>query len=217
MLVGKRMSHPVITVYPETTLEEALTLMHEEKIRRLPVINQRGELVGIISERVILRALPSDATTLSVWESRDMVRKMTVSQYMVSDVITIAEDTPLEEAARIMTDNQISALPVMRGGKLVGMITEKDLFKIFLELLGARDPGVRFTALVTKGPGRLLNITKAIFDLGGDILAMGAFEGETSEDGEITIKVAGVKMQDLVEALTPLVEEVVDVRVSTPA
>jgi acetoin utilization protein AcuB len=217
MLVGKRMSHPVITVYPETTLEEALTLMHEEKIRRLPVINQRGELVGIISERVILRALPSDATTLSVWESRDMVRKMTVSQYMVSDVITIAEDTPLEEAARIMTDNQISALPVMRGGKLVGMITEKDLFKIFLELLGARDPGVRFTALVTKGPGRLLHITKAIFDLGGDILAMGAFEGETSEDGEITIKVAGVKMQDLVEALTPLVEEVVDVRVSTPA
>lgn len=215
MLVGDRMSHPVITVYPETTLEDALELMHKERIRRLPVVDRRGTLVGIISERVILRALPSDATTLSVWEARDMVRKLTVSKFMAEEVITISEDTPLEEAARIMSDNQISALPVVRGEKLVGMITEKDLFKIFLELLGAREPGVRVTAIVSKGPGRLLNITKAIFDQGGDILALGTFLGENTTNGEIALKVAGVEKQTLVDALRPYVEKIVDVREST--
>lgn len=214
MLVGDRMSHPVITVYPETTLEDALKLMQEEKIRRLPVVNQRGELVGIISDGVILRALPSDATTLSVWEARDMVRRLTVNKYMTKEVITVTDDTPLEEAARIMIDNQISALPVMRGGKLVGMITEKDLFKVFLELLGARDPGVRLSAIVPKEPGRLLRISKAIYDLGGDIVALGTFQGETSMNGEITIKVTGVQKQALVDAIRPHVEKIVDVRES---
>lgn len=215
MLVGDRMSHPVITVYPETTLEDALKLMQEEKIRRLPVVNRRGELVGIISDGVILRALPSDATTLSVWEARDMVRRLTVNKYMTKEVVTVTDDTPLEEAARIMIDNQISALPVMRGGKLVGLITEKDLFKVFLELLGARDPGVRLSAIVPKEPGRLLHITKAIYDLGGDIVALGTFQGETSMNGEITIKVAGVQKQALVDAIRPHVEKIVDVRESS--
>jgi acetoin utilization protein AcuB len=213
MLVGDRMSRPVITVYPETTLEQALDIMHRERVRRLPVINHQGDLVGIISERAVLRAMPSDATTLSVWEQRDVVRRLTVEKYMVEEVITVTEDIPLETAARIMVDNQISSLPVMSDDKLVGLITEKDLFKIFLELLGAREPGVRLTALVEKAPGQLMHITRAIFELGGDILAMGTFVAEDSKHGEITVKVAGIEEKKLVEAIRPLVARIVDARV----
>lgn len=212
MLVGNRMSHPVITVYPDTLLQDALDLMHKEKIRRLPVVDHRGKLIGIVSERVLLKAYPSDATSLSVWEMRSIMKKVTIEEFLTREVITVTEDTPLEEAARIMTDNHISGLPVMRDDKLVGFITETDLFKIFLEVMGARDPGVRITAEVTRQPGVLASITKAIHELGGDIMALGTFMGESADTGEILVKVDCVDPKQAVEAIKPFVVKVVDVR-----
>lgn len=212
MLVKERMSHPVITIHPETTMQDALDLMRKERIRRLPVVNRRGQLVGIITETGILKASPSEATSLSVWEVRELLRKVKVEEIMTHDVITITDSTPLEEAARIMADSKISGLPVLQDNKLVGLITETDLFKTFLEMFGARSAGVRMTVLVPKAPGELAKLTKAIFELGGDIIALGTFEGENSENGKITVKVTGVKRDDLVAAITPCVIKVVDVR-----
>jgi acetoin utilization protein AcuB len=217
MLVGERMSRPVITVHPETTLEQALEVMQKERIRRLPVVNRRGELVGLIAERVILRALPSDATTLSVWESRDMVRKLTVNKYMTVDVVTVTEDTPIEIAACLMEDNQISGLPVLRGGSLVGFITSRDIFTTFLELMGARDTGVRLTAMVMRRPGVLMSISKAIYEAGGDVVALGTTAGDTSETVELMIKVAQVDKETLARWVAPFVDRIVDVRETTPS
>jgi acetoin utilization protein AcuB len=215
MLVGERMSRPVITVHPETTLEQALETMQKNKVRRLPVVNRRGELVGIIPERVILRALPSDATTLSVWESRDIVRKLTVSKFMTEDVVTVTEDTPIEEAACMMVDRHFSGLPVVRNGSLVGFISDKDILTTLIELMGARDEGVRLTAIVDQRPGVLMSISKAIYEAGGDVVALGTTTGETTDTAELMIKVAEIDKDTLIRWVTPYIEKVVDVRVSS--
>jgi acetoin utilization protein AcuB len=209
------MSRPVITVHPETTLEQALEIMQKNKVRRLPVVNRRGELVGIIPERVILRAMPSDATTLSVWEERSMVGKLTVSQYMTKDVVTVTEDTPIEEAACMMVDRHFSGLPVLRNGSLVGFISDKDILTTLIELMGARDEGVRLTAMVAQRPGVLMSISKAIYEAGGDVIALGTTAGETTDTAELMIKVGEIDKETLTRWVSPFIERIVDVRNSS--
>jgi acetoin utilization protein AcuB len=212
MLVGEYMSKPVITIQPEMSMPEALDLMHKEHIRRLPVLNRRGDLVGIVTEADLLKASPSEATSLSIFEVTYLLSKLTIDRLMSKKVITVTEDTPLEEAARIMADNSFSGLPVIRGKALVGMITETDLFRIFLELLGARRAGIRVTVSMPDKPGELASLTKAIQDAGGNIIALGAFLGESPAEGTITFKVDGVKLEPLKEAIQPLVDKIIDIR-----
>jgi acetoin utilization protein AcuB len=212
MLVGERMSKPVITIRPEMSMPEALDLMHKEHIRRLPVVNQLGEMVGIVTEADLLKASPSEATSLSIYEVTYLLSKLTVNRIMTKKVVTVTEDTPLEEAARIMADNNFSGLPVMRGKALVGMITETTLFRIFLELLGARRAGIRVTVSMPDKPGELAGLTKAIQAVGGNIIALGTFMGESPSEGLVTFKVEGVKVEALKKAIQPLVNKIIDIR-----
>ena len=209
------MTRPAITVRPETSMPDALDLMRKEHIRRLPVVNKRGELVGIVTEADLQKASPSEATSLSIYEVTYLLSKLTIERIMTHKVITITEDTPLEEAARIMADNGIGGLPVMRGKDVVGMITETTLFRIFLELFGARRAGIRVTVSVPDKPGELAKLTKAIYDLGGNIIALGSFLGETSTQGLLTIKVEGVEMEPLKKAIQPFVEKILDIRLTS--
>lgn len=211
MNVSKRISSPVITVTPDLPITEALALMQREKIRHTPVV-QKGKLVGIVTKNDLLNASPSKATSLSVWEINYLLNKITVAEVMTRKIITIAEDTPIEEAARIMADNKISCLPVMRGKELAGIITESDIFKLFLELLGARQKGVRVTVEVTDKPGVLAKISQAIYEAGGNIIALGAFAGETVSSSFITIKVGGVEIKKLKKLIEPLVVRLTDIR-----
>jgi acetoin utilization protein AcuB len=217
MFVNERMSRPVITVHPDLSIQDALALMRKEGIRRLPVVDARGHLVGIVSDRDLLHASPSDATSLSVWELNYLLSKITIEQIMTTDVISVSPDTPVEEAARIMADNKIGGLPVLRETELVGIITETDLFKLFLELLGAREAGVRLTVLVPDVPGELAKLTSIIRNLNGNIVAMVQVMGESSENREVTLKVAGVDQQALREAVNPEVQKIIDIRTSKPA
>jgi len=214
MLVKERMSRPVITIHPELPLEEALRMMREERVRRFPVVDQHGRLVGIVSERDLLHAAPSNATSLSIWEINYLLSKIKVAAVMTKKVLTITEDTPLEEAARIMVDHKIGGLPVVHAGELVGIITETDLFKVFLEMLGAREPGVRIAVLMRNAPGELMKLTQTIYEAGGNILALGTFLGESRDNREVTIKVAGVDLKLLIAKIEPLVESVIDIRES---
>ena len=186
--------------------------MQQEHVRRFPVVDKRGRLVGIVSEKDLLNASPSDATSLSIYEVNYLLGEITVGEIMTQNVICINEGTPLEEAARIMADNKIGGLPVIRGDEVVGIITETDLFKVFLELLGAREPGVRLAAIVPNVPEELSQLTKAIFNSGGHILAMGTFLGDNSENREICMKVSGVDIQVLEDAIEPYVEKFIDIR-----
>jgi acetoin utilization protein AcuB len=212
MLVKNRMSRHPITVTADVHIDEALKMMRDNKVRRLPVIDKDGQLMGIVAEMDLLYASPSPATSLSVYEIHYLMARITVQDVMTKEVISIEEDTPLEEAARIMVDNKIGGLPVVRNGTLVGIITETDLFKIFLELLGAREKGVRLTLRVPNEKGVLASITSQIAQMGGDIISLGTFLGEDPTEGLLTVKVAEVPQDQLVEALETPERKLVDVR-----
>jgi len=212
MLVHERMSKRPITVTEDTPVDEALKLMRDKKVRRLPVLDKKGELVGIVSEKDVLYVSPSPATSLSIFEIHYLLSQLKVGEIMTRDVITVSEYTPLEEAARIMDDNKIGGLPVTRDGKLVGIITESDLFRTFVEILGARDQGVRLSMLVSDQPGILADITRAIADMGGNIVSLGTFLGEDPTNRLITVKVADVAEDELVAEIEHLVLKVTDAR-----
>lgn len=211
MLVKERMSKPVITVPTDMPILDALKLLQREKIRRAPVVKE-GKMVGIVSDKDLLNAGPSDATSLSVWEMNYLLSKIRVSDVMTREVLTVDEDTALEEAARIMADNKIGGLPVMRDGHVVGLITETDLFKILLELMGARETGIRVTALVPDKLGELAAITEAIAEAGGSFVAFGQFSGEDTETRVVTFKVKGIDEATIREKVEPLVERIIDIR-----
>jgi acetoin utilization protein AcuB len=213
MLVYERMSRHPMTVSPTTSVEMALKRMREEKVRRFPVVDDDGKLVGIVSEKDLLYAAPSPATSLSIYELHYLYARITVSQVMTREVITVEEDAPLEEAARIMVDNKIGGLPVMRDGKLVGIVTETDIFKTFMEMMGARDQGVRLTLLCPEHRGELAALTSAVAELGGNIISLGTFWGKDATNALVTMKVAGVDKAKLVEKVKPHVLELIDVRV----
>lgn len=212
MLVGERMSHPVIPVHPNTPVPEALTMMRREKIRRAPVIKD-GRLVGIVTDRDLLHASASPATTLSVWELNYLLSKLVVSKVMTEDVLTVAEDTPIEEAARIMAENKIGGLPVVRGDAVVGMITETDLFRVLLEMTGARERGVRVTVAVPDRAGELAHLTGAIAEAGGNIVALSTFAGEDLAHSLVMLKTVGITAERLRECVAPAVDRVLDLRV----
>jgi acetoin utilization protein AcuB len=212
MLVKERMAHNPIFIRPDTPVTEAQALMKREKIHHLPVLDKEERLVGIVTEKDLLYASPSVATTLSVYEMTSLLAKLKVEKVMTRDVVTVAEDVPLEEAARIMADRRIGGLPIVRGKALVGMITESDLFRIFIELFGARQKGVRITVTVPNVKGELATLSSAVAQAGGNIIALGTFLGEDPTQGHCTIKVDGVSKERLVAALTPVVRSVDDVR-----
>jgi len=193
------------------SIHDALALFKKERIRRAPII-KGGKLIGIVSEKDLLNASPSPATTLSVWEMNYLLSKLTVAEVMTKDVITVSEDTPIEEAARIMADNKIGGLPVVKGTRVVGIITETDLFKMFLELMGAREKGVRVTALIEDKPGTLAKITKAIAEAGGNFVAFGQFVGEDVSTRVLTFKINGMDQAQVKKVLTPLINKIWDIR-----
>jgi acetoin utilization protein AcuB len=211
MLVGERMSKPVIALTKDMPIHEALALFKKEKIRRAPVL-QSGQLVGIVSDKDLLNASPSPVSSLSVWEMNYLLSKITVSEVMTHKVETVQANTPIEEAARIMADKKIGGMPVMDGHQVVGMITETDLFKIFLELMGARLSGVRVTAIVPDTPGELAQITKAVAEGGGNFLAFGQFSGTDASSRLVTFKVAGMKPDAIKKALEKVVIKFEDIR-----
>jgi len=212
MLVRERMSQEPVTITSDVSVTDALRLMRERKIRRLPVLDSHGKLVGIVSDQDLLYASPSPVSSLSVWEMNYLLARLKVEEVMTRKVITVTEDTPLEEAARIMADNKIGGLPVMRDDKLVGIVTETDLFKIFLELLGARQSGVRVTALISGAKGTLAKITNAVFGAGGNIIAFSQSLDASRTRWQVTFKVQDVPRNQLVEAIRPVVENILDVR-----
>jgi acetoin utilization protein AcuB len=213
MFVGERMSRPVISVTPETPINEALAMFREEHIRRAPVMKD-GKLVGIVSERDLLNASPSPVTTLSIWEMNYLISKVKVSQVMSKKVITVDQDTPIEEAARIMADKKIGGVPVVSAGKVVGIITETDLFKTFLELMGARQKALRVTATIDDKPGQLALLTKAIANCGGNFISFGMFSGPDANTRAVTFKVEGLTKNAIKEALDPIVVKFWDIRQS---
>ena len=213
MLIRERMTRNPVLCAPDLPVNEAFDLMKKERIRRLPVVEKNGKLVGIVSDKDLLRVSPSPATTLSAFEIPYLLSKVKVSDVMTRKVISVGEDTPIEDAARIMVDNKIGGLPVVNeDGAVVGIITETDIFKTFLELIGARKPGVRITMYVKDVRGELARVAQAVADVGGNIVATVEVPGTDSTNYEVLLKVTGASKDAIVDALNPIAVRIVDVR-----
>jgi acetoin utilization protein AcuB len=205
---------PVLT--PHMTMPDALKLMKEKGVHRMPVVNTQGTLVGIIAETDLHNATPSPATLLAYWEIPSLLSQITVEMLMVKNVATVTEDTPGEDAARLMADRNIGCLPVMRDGGLVGMVNQNDLFRAFMVLMGGRRKGVRIWAATASEKGTVARITGAIADISGSIVGLGLLEIHDAQGtrAEITLKVQDVPKDKLVAVLKPLVRTILDVRES---
>ena len=212
MLVGERMTRNPVTILDTASIDDGLHMMRERKVRRLPVLDASGAMVGIVSDKDLLHAAPSPATSLSVYELHYLLAKLTIKQVMSSPVISVGPDTPLEEAARVMADNKIGGLPVAEGGQLVGIITETDVFKVLIELLGARTPGQRITLRVSEGKGVLARLTQALTDLGANIIAVVTYAGASAAERLIMIKLSDADAGAVRNVLSGIGVEVVDFR-----
>jgi len=201
-----------MTISPDTSIAEAMDLMKRENVRRFPVVDKDRKLVGVVTQTDLLHASRSAATSLTIWEITYLLSQIKVREVMTRDVKTVTEDTTLEDAARIMVNNKIGSIVVVRDGMPVGIITESDIFQIFLEMMGARERGIRLTVLAPYVKGSMAAITSAVTEAGGLILAFDTFLGEDPSNWGCTLKVAEISEEALLEAVKPLVVEVVDVR-----
>jgi acetoin utilization protein AcuB len=149
-----------VTTTPEASFYEARNLIHEKGIRHLPVVDKNNALVGIVTDRDIREAAPSDATLLSVQELNYLLGKLKVSSFMTpkAKLITITPDTLIEEAVQLMHDNKIGCLPVVEGGKLYGIFTETDALDHLVDIFGLKQKGTRLTIALEDKPGSLLGI-----------------------------------------------------------
>jgi acetoin utilization protein AcuB len=169
-------------------------------------------LVGLITEKDILYASPSPASSLSIHEMAYLLSRLTVGKLMNKNVVTIEKDTTVEEAARLMVDQDLSCLPVLEAGKLIGIITKSDMFKILLELFGARHFGVRVSYLVEDQPGTIAHITSALEKNGIDIITFGTFMGTDPTNAICTMKVQGASMTKVIEIIKPFVSQILDIQ-----
>jgi acetoin utilization protein AcuB len=134
MNVRDMMTTALITAPPSTPIIDARNLMLKERIRHLPVMDAEGRLLGIVTDRDIRLNLPSQATSLSVWEINHLLARLTVGEVMTKGVISVSPDRPARDAAQLMVDHQIGALPVENAGRLVGIVTETDMLRAFIRM-----------------------------------------------------------------------------------
>ena len=196
MLVKSRMTPNPITVTPETGVSSAFAIRKEHSIRRLPVV-KGGKLVGIVTDKELQQVSPSKATTLSVFELNYLLEKTTIKDAMSRDPITVQDDDLIEKAALLMRSNKVGALPVMHGDRLVGIITESDIFDAFIDTMGFRNAGVRMDLQLDDQAGSISAVTKIISDNGGNITHMTLYG-----DGELVVRISEDNADVVVKALT---------------
>jgi acetoin utilization protein AcuB len=127
------MTSSVVCIAPDESLPDAHETMTQHNVRRLPVVNQNGKLVGIVSLSDVREAQPSDATTLSIYELHYLLAKLSVDQVMSRNVYTVTPTTSVGDAAKLMLDHKVGGLPVVEDGRLVGIITESDIFRLVVQ------------------------------------------------------------------------------------
>ena len=201
MLVQDRMTPNPVTVTTETSMKEALELLKSRPFRHLPVMEPEGKLAGIVTERSLIYASPTSDVALNVFEVDYILTHTQMKQVMHAPVLTVEPDLPIEEAARIMVDNRIGCLPVVEGDKLVGIISDTDIFRVFVEGLGGGHPSLRITVVIPEEVGSLARVTTCVADTGANIHSLGMFWGEKPEDRVISLRLEGVDKDTVVKAL----------------
>jgi acetoin utilization protein AcuB len=200
MKVSKIMTRNPVFTHPDLSLTEARSLMDREKVGHIPVLNKNNELVGLITRVDLLKAGPSPATSLDMYEISYLLSKLTVEKVMEKKVITVQENEVVEEAARIMADNGIGCLPVLNNSLLTGIITDTDIFHFFINAYGARHKGIRITINFIDKLGQFAAFAGALAARGGNIVAFVTSEGDDVAHRRATLKITGISRAAVEEA-----------------
>jgi len=198
LLVENWMNPKVVTVDADDSMLDATKLMKEQNIRRLPVL-EKGKLVGIVTDRDLKRASPSDATTLEAHEILYLIANIKVREIMSKNPITVPHDYTVEEAAEILLQAKISGMPVMdKNGKVIGMITQTDLFKVFISLTGVGKRGIQFAFLLEDRAGSIKEVTDVIRAYGGRMASiLSSYEKAPEGHRYVYIRMYGVHREDM--------------------
>jgi acetoin utilization protein AcuB len=159
------MTRKVFTVGPDDSVTDVVKLMKEKGIKHVPVL-KNGGLKGIVSDRDIKEFSPSKATSLDMYELHYLLAKTKVRELMKARVITTSPETPVEEAAMVMYDRGVGALPVLEGGVLVGIISDRDIFRVLVDITGVRHGGNRIYLTLEDRPGSIKEVADIIRDKG---------------------------------------------------
>ena len=204
MIIADRMKKNPVTATPDMSIKEASEKMKQNKAHRLPVLDDDKHLVGIISEKDILLAAPSPASTLSAYEINYLLSKLTVKNIMSRNPLTITKETTIEEAVKLMVENDLSCLPVMEDGFLAGIVSKSDMFKILLEMLGDKHSGVRVEALVNDKVGVVAELAEKLREKGINIISWGTLDGASAGTKVLTFKVENATVAQVKEIFKPV-------------
>lgn len=215
MKVGERMTTNVKTVSMETNINEAFSMMKDHNIRRLPVL-EKGRVVGIVTLSDLNRAAPSSATSLSIHELNYLLAKTTIKDILPKKqrVITIGPENYIETAAKLMRRYRISGLPVLEQDKLVGIVTETDIFDAFIDILGVKKTHSRIDLYTADRPGTIAAITGIIAAQGKNILNTVVYFDDKKGKYKMIVRLEELDCQDVVAALKDLGYEVESVIIS---
>ena len=172
MLVKEWMSKDPVTINDDTSMMKAIHLMKQNRFRRLPVLHE-GRLVGIVSDRDLKEASPSKATTLDVHELYYLLAELQVKDIMTLDPVTVSPDDTVEHASKLILENTISGLPVVDDqGKVVGILTQSDVFRAFMEITGILQGGVQFAVRLADRPGLIKEVVDLLRDRGARFVSL---------------------------------------------
>lgn len=199
MYVKQFMTSQVFTVSPEDNVADTMTLMREKKINRLPVV-QKGKLVGIVTDGDLREVSPSPATTLSIFELNYLVAKTQIREIAVKKVITCSPDTKIEDAAVLMRDHGIGALPVLDQENLVGIITETDILDTFLDIMGFRSPGQRVVIETKDEVGVMVDLSTIIKDYDVNMTSLAVYHIKNNKV-QILVRLSGDRVKEVKDTL----------------
>lgn len=183
MLIEEIMKREVITLSPDHTINDALAIMKEHKIRHLPIVSEKGEVLGLITDRDLKDAVPS----LYSDTKNENVYKKTLAEIMKRNVILGHPMDFVEETAVVFYDNQIGCLPIVSNSKLVGIVTETDLLYKYIELTGAHQPGSQIEVRVPNIPGILFEVSKVFHEHKMNVLSVLVYPDKENEDNKILV------------------------------
>jgi acetoin utilization protein AcuB len=205
MLIKDWMTKDPVTITEETSMIKAIHIMKERRFRRLPVVTD-GRLVGMVTDRDLKEASPSKATTLDVHELYYLLAELQVKEIMSRNPVSVSQDDTVEHAAQIMLEHTISGLPVLdQDGKVVGIITQSDVFRAFMDIAGVLQGGVQFALRLEDRPGLIKDVVDLLRARGARFVSL-LSSNATSQEGyrDVYIRVKNLSPEAVVAAQAEL-------------
>ena len=217
MYVKDHMTTNVFTVTGDTVISKAVDIMAKNHFHRLPVTDENGGLIGLVTGGLVEESSGSKSTSLSIYELNYLLSRTKVSDIMIKDVKTVKPDLFIEEASQIMIDNEIAVLPVVdEGNKVIGIITEKDIFQAFNVLLGYHHTGTKFVIACEDHPGFLIGITKCFAENNANLESLAVYHSE-ERGTELVIKATGeISVENMTTILKDAGYKLIDIAQTLP-